>query len=108
MCLERLFVGLRAMVNATCESLATVVAVPSAPCSSTSVSDASSHTANVLSRSALLTMRQTQEYSSMALTARSRASCSDLASTRSDCSRGRPASVNVASLRQNSAEARLR
>ena len=39
MCLERLFVGLRAMVNATCESLATVVVAPSVPCSSTSVSD---------------------------------------------------------------------
>ena len=31
MCLERLFVGLRAMVSATCESLATVVAADQ-PC----------------------------------------------------------------------------
>ena len=53
MCLDRLLVGLRAIVNATCESLATVVGAPSTPCTTASASVRSSHTAKALSRSTL-------------------------------------------------------
>ena len=53
MCRERLFVGLRAIVSATCESLATTVGAPCVSRSVAAASGLSSHTVNVLRRSTL-------------------------------------------------------